>query len=111
MSLRRSSSAKNAYAKARENLEKNLRMDDPDLRQSRRYTYEILLPEDSGGTRKYSVGSLERSFSDSIWKFEQKLAKFASIFLGKRKGSKKETSSVCAFLPSPSHSPEVRTRT
>ena len=72
MSLRRSSSAKNAYAKARENLEKNLRMDDSDLRQSRSYTYEILLPEDTGGTREYSVGSLERSFSDSIWKFEQK---------------------------------------
>ena len=72
MSLRRSSSAKNAYAKARENLEKNLRMDDSDLRQSRSYTYEILLPEDTGGAREYSVGSLERSFSDSIWKFEQK---------------------------------------
>lgn len=73
MSLRRSSSAKNtAYAKARENLEKNLRMDDSDLRQSRSYTYEILLPEDTGGAREYSVGSLERSFSDSVWKFEQK---------------------------------------
>ena len=78
MSLRRSSSAKNAYAKARENLEKNLRMDDSDLRQSRSYTYEILLPEGgndtggAGGSREYSVGSLERSFSDSIWKFEQK---------------------------------------
>ena len=77
MSLRRSSSAKNAYAKARENLEKNLRMDDSDLRQSRSYTYEILLPEGGNDTgdamgREYSVGSLERSFSDSIWKFEQK---------------------------------------
>ena len=92
MSLRRSSSAKNtAYAKARENLEKNLRMDDSDLRQSRSYTYEILLPEDTGGAREYSVGSLERSFSDSFWKFEQKSTRNSNRSRNSSKRSSRQT--------------------
>ena len=93
MSLRRSSSAKkHAYA------ERNLHMES-DLRQSRSYTYEILLPEDTGGARDYGeVRSLERSFSESNWKFEQKSTRSSnSSRFASRRSSRQTFGSTSSF--------------
>ena len=95
MSLRRSSSAKkHSYAYA----EKNLHVDS-DLRQSRSYTYEILLPEDTGGAREYGeVRSLERSFSESNWKFEQKSTRSSSSSrFASRRSSRQTFGSTSSF--------------